>query len=126
MKLTRQKTKKGHRNGCLLFEKRGSVDKSETARREHPANLLPSTLSVTTSFIAIYLTFRRSAYFGLAYAANNIVLIILWTLASMTNVSYMSVMICFVMFLVNDLYSFANWGKVQKRQLCGVREAQAL
>ena len=38
------------------------------------ANLLPSTLSVTTSFIAVYLTFRRSPYFALAYAANDIVL----------------------------------------------------
>lgn len=36
------------------------------------ANLLPSTISVTTSFVAIYLTFRRSAYFAVAYAANDI------------------------------------------------------
>ena len=46
------------------------------------ANILPSTLSVTTSFIAVYLTFRRSPYFALAYAANDIVLILLWSLAS--------------------------------------------
>lgn len=26
------------------------------------SNLIPSTLSVTTSFIAVYLTFRRSAF----------------------------------------------------------------
>ena len=30
------------------------------------ANMIPSTLSVTTSFIAVYLTFRRSPYFALA------------------------------------------------------------
>ena len=30
------------------------------------ANMFPSTLSVTTSFIAVYLTFRRSPYFALA------------------------------------------------------------
>ena len=29
----------------------------------HTANLMPSTLSVTTSFLAVYLTFRRSAFF---------------------------------------------------------------
>ena len=46
------------------------------------ANMIPSTLSVTTSFIAVYLTFRRSPYFALAYAANDVVLIILWTLAA--------------------------------------------
>lgn len=46
------------------------------------ANMIPSTLSVTTSFIAVYLTFRRSPYFALAYAANDVVLIVLWTLAA--------------------------------------------
>ena len=40
------------------------------------SNILPSTLSVTTSFIAVYLTFRRSPFFALAYAANDIILII--------------------------------------------------
>lgn len=28
----------------------------------HTANLIPSTVSVTTSFLAVYLTFRRSAF----------------------------------------------------------------
>ena len=42
------------------------------------ANIFYSTLSVTTSFIAVYLTFRRSPYFALVYALNDIVLIILW------------------------------------------------
>lgn len=82
----------------------------------HTANLLPSTLSVTTSFIAVYLTFRRSPYFALAYAANDIVLIILWILASMKDISYLSVIICFFVFLVNDLYGFRNWQKMKKRQ----------
>ena len=41
------------------------------------ANMFFSTLSVFTSFIAAYLTFRRSPYFALAYAANDVVLIIL-------------------------------------------------
>ena len=68
------------------------------------ANIIPSTLSVATSFIAVYLTFRRSPCFALAYAANDVVLIVLWTLADMENTSYLSVIICFVMFLINDLY----------------------
>lgn len=80
------------------------------------ANILPSTLSVTTSFIAVYLTFRRSPYFALAYAANDVVLILLWTLAAMENISYISVIICFVVFLVNDLYGFISWRKMEKRQ----------
>ena len=72
------------------------------------ANMIPSTLSVTTSFIAVYLTFRRSPYFALAYAANDVVLIILWILAAVEDISYLSVIICFVMFLVNDLYGFVS------------------
>ena len=80
------------------------------------ANLLPSTLSVTTSFLAVYLTFRRSAFFPLAYAANDLVLIVLWTLAAVEDFSYLSMVICFVMFLVNDGYGFFNWSRMQKRQ----------
>lgn len=38
------------------------------------ANLLVSTISVTTSFLASYLTFCRCPYYALAYAANDIVL----------------------------------------------------
>ena len=79
-------------------------------------NLLPSTLSVTTSFAAVYLTFRRSPYFALLYAANDIVLIVLWVLASLEDISYISVIICFVVFLVNDMYGFFSWLKMQKRQ----------
>ncbi len=80
------------------------------------ANIVPSTLSVTTSFIAAYLTFRRSPYFALAYAANDIVLIALWILASVTDISYISVVICFMMFLINDLYGFVSWRKMEKKQ----------
>lgn len=80
------------------------------------ANLLFSTLSVTTSFIAVYLTFRRSAYFALCYAANDIVLIILWALAAVTDISYLSVIICFVVFLFNDLYGFISWKRMSERQ----------
>ena len=81
------------------------------------ANMIPSTLSVTTSFIAVYLTFRRSPYFALAYAANDVVLIVLWTLAAVEDISYLSVIICFVMFLVNDLYGFVSWKRMEKRQM---------
>ncbi len=80
------------------------------------ANLLPSTISVTTSFLAAYLTFRRSPYFALAYAANDIVLIILWVMASISNIHYISVVVCFVAFLFNDIYGFISWQNMKKRQ----------
>ena len=80
------------------------------------SNIIPSTLSVTTSFLAVYLTFRRSPFFALAYAANDIVLIVLWILASITDIRYISVIFCFVAFLFNDIYGFINWQKIKKRQ----------
>jgi nicotinamide mononucleotide transporter PnuC len=80
------------------------------------ANLLPSTFSVTTSFIAAFLTYKRSPFFALAYATNDIVLIVLWVLATKEDISYISVIICFVVFLFNDLYGFFNWLRMQKRQ----------
>lgn len=82
----------------------------------HTANIIPSTISVTTSFLAAYLTFRRSPFFAAAYAANDIVLVILWILAAFSDISYLSVVICFVMFLVNDIYGFNNWLQMQKHQ----------
>lgn len=80
------------------------------------ANIIPSTISVTTSFLAVYLTFRRSPYFALAYAANDIVLVILWALASFTDMRYISVVVCFIAFLFNDIYGFINWRKMKIRQ----------
>ena len=82
----------------------------------HTANIVPSTISVTTSFLAVYLTFRRSPFFSLAYAANDIVLIILWTLASMQERKYIAVMVCFAAFLLNDIYGFVNWQKMKEKQ----------
>lgn len=80
------------------------------------ANLIPSTISVTTSFIAVYLTFRRSPYYALAYAANDIILIILWVMATIESITYLSVVVCFLAFLINDLYGFINWRKIEQRQ----------
>lgn len=81
------------------------------------ANLFPSTISVTTSFIAVYLTFRRCPQFALAYAANDIILIILWSIASTENSRYISVVVCFAAFLVNDIYGYISWQRMAKRQL---------
>lgn len=80
------------------------------------AHIIFSTLSVSTTFIAVYLTFRRSSYFTIAYAVNDLVLIVLWGLASIEDLSYLSVVVCFITFLANDLYGFYNWRKMAKRQ----------
>jgi len=79
-------------------------------------NLVISTFSVTTSFIAVYLTFRRSPYFALAYAANDLVLIVLWILACIEEIRYISVTVCFAAFFANDIYGYLSWQKMKKRQ----------
>lgn len=83
------------------------------------ANLIPSTISVATSFFAVYLTFRRSPLFAAAYAANDIVLIVLWSLAAVNDPKYVSVIVCFAAFLANDIYGFINWRRMSKRQSAG-------
>ena len=80
------------------------------------ANLIVSTLSITTSFLASYLSFLRSPYYALAYAANDVVLIVLWLLATMENLSYFPMIVCFLVFLVNDMYGFFNWRRIYRRQ----------
>ena len=79
-------------------------------------NLIFSTLSVTTSFSAAYLTYLRSPYYGVGYALNDVVLIVLWVLASIKDISYLPMVLCFVMFLLNDLYGFFNWKRLSREQ----------
>ena len=80
------------------------------------ANLLFSTFSITTSFMASYLSYMRSPYYAIAYAGNDIVLIVLWVLASIQDISYLPMVLCFVMFFANDIYGFINWKRMRKRQ----------
>ena len=80
------------------------------------ANIVPSTVSVATSFAAAYLTFRRSPYYALVYGMNDVVLIVLWILAATEETRYISVVVCFVAFWVNDLHGYISWKKMERRQ----------
>ena len=80
------------------------------------ANLLVSTFSVTTSFVAAYLTMWRSPFYALAYTLNDVVLIVLWILACTEDITYASVVACFVAFIANDLYGFFHWRSMQRAQ----------
>ena len=80
------------------------------------AALAVSTLSITTSFLASYLTAMRSPYYALAYAANDLVLIALWVIASLADIASVPMVACFVMFLANDVYGFISWKRMEKRQ----------
>lgn len=74
-------------------------------------NIIFSTVSVTTSFFAASLTMLRSSYYAMGYAANDIVLIVLWVLASINNPRYLSVTLIFIIFFFYDIYGFINWKK---------------
>lgn len=82
----------------------------------HTTNLIFSTFSIATSFLAASLTYLRSPYYALAYAANDVILIVLWVLASIADLSYIPMIFCFIMFLFNDLYGYINWKKMMKNQ----------
>ena len=86
------------------------------------ANLVLSTVSVLTSFFAASLTFLRSPYYALGYAANDVVLIILWVLASMENPGYIPMVMCFVVFFVNDVYGYISWKRMAEMQKKRIRE----
>lgn len=79
-------------------------------------NIIFSTISITTSFLAASLTMLRSSYYALAYASNDIVLIVLWILASIENPVYIPVVVNFLIFFINDLYGFICWKKREIKQ----------
>lgn len=82
----------------------------------HTANLPVSIVSVTTSFLAAFLTACRSPYYALAYAANDIVLIVLWVLAAGNDAACVPMIACFAMFLLNDGYAFFSWKRRAAKQ----------
>lgn len=88
------------------------------------AALAVSTLSVTTSFLASYLTAVRSPYYALAYAANDLVLIVLWLISALTNASSVPMVACFSMFFLNDMYGFINWRRMERRQRAEEEDAR--
>ena len=80
------------------------------------ANIIFSTISITTSFLAVYMTYMRSPYYAIGYACNDIVLIVLWVLASIEKPSNAPMIACFIMFLANDIYGFVNWQRLKRKQ----------
>ena len=79
-------------------------------------NIVLNTISIATSFLAASLTMLRSSYYALGYASNDIVLIILWILASMENPIYIPVVVNFLIFFFNDMYGFISWKKRELQQ----------
>ena len=42
--------------------------------------------------------------------------LILWILASLYDIRYVSVVVCFIAFFANDIYGFVSWRKMKTRQ----------
>ena len=76
----------------------GSEVAIQTLARSHLAALAASTVAV-------------ASYYAVGYAANDVVLIVLWVMASMENPAYIPVAVNFAIFLLNDLYGFVSWKK---------------
>ena len=79
-------------------------------------NLIISTVSVFTSFLASVLTLKRSKFYALGYASNDCICIVLWIIASLDDIENVSIVTCFAAFLLNDIYGFINWNKLEKIQ----------
>ena len=79
-------------------------------------NSIFSTISIITSFIAASLTMLRSSYYAVWYAANDVVLIILWVLASLKDPAYIPVVVNFSIFFMNDMYGFMSWKQRELEQ----------
>lgn len=79
-------------------------------------NLLISTISVFTSFVAAYLTARRSRFYAIGYGLNDIILIIMWIMACREDITYLPMVICFIAFLITDSYGFINWSIMNNKQ----------
>ncbi len=79
-------------------------------------NIIFSTISIITSFIAASLTMLRSSYYAVWYAANDVVLIILWVLASLKDPEYIPVVVNFSIFFMNDMYGFMSWKQRELEQ----------
>jgi len=82
------------------------------------AQLVVSTISLITSALATYLVFRRSSNYALFYILNDIILIVLWTIALVAQgTSLLPVVVSFYVFFINDVYGFIRWKRQEKLQV---------
>ncbi len=79
-------------------------------------NLIVSTVSVTTSFVALFLMILRVPVYAIAFIFNDIVLIVLWSLACVQDIGCLSLAVTFGIFLINDSYTFICWTKRKRRE----------
>lgn len=80
-------------------------------------SLIISTLSLTDSFVASYLLFRRSSNYAIIFIINDIILIALWFTTTLNDgLAHLPVILSFVIFLINDIYGLILWKIREKNQ----------
>lgn len=118
-----QKITSRHIMGLVLFGTLTTLIFYMILRMLETPNIVFSTISITTSFLAASLTMLRTSYYELGYALNDIVLIVLWLLASIENPAYIPVAVNFAIFFLNDMYGFISW---RKREINYIYEEKQL
>ena len=58
----------------------------------------------------------RVPAYAAAFMVNDVVLIALWSFACARSLNYIPMVVCFSVFLINDIYSFISWTKRKRRQ----------
>ncbi|MGN0814597.1 MAG: nicotinamide riboside transporter PnuC [Candidatus Coproplasma sp.] len=80
-------------------------------------NLIVSTISLVASMGAAYLMLRRCEYFSLCFIANDLILLVLWSMKiPELGTAVVPSLISFALYLINDSYSFFNWKRIKRRQ----------
>ncbi|MBP3431269.1 MAG: nicotinamide mononucleotide transporter [Clostridia bacterium] len=81
------------------------------------ANLLLSTFSVGTSILASYMMIRRSELNFVCYIINNFICIAMWlSVMQQADVSYVTVLVNYIVFLFINVYGVVNWLLLKKKQ----------
>ena len=88
------------------------------------SNLAISTVSVALSMIAACFTILRSPFYGLAYACNDVVRIVLWSMVAATDITCLPIVMCFSLFFIYDTYGFINWTRMKKKQAAAAPQLQ--
>ena len=78
--------------------------------------LLLNALATGSCFAASVLMTMRSPYYALCFCANDILLIVIWGLTCASDIGVLPNLICAANFLINDIYGFFNWKRIEKTQ----------
>jgi nicotinamide mononucleotide transporter PnuC len=81
------------------------------------SEVMVSTIALLATLIATYLSYRRSAYYAVAYLIADGIRVGLWCISLFQGESmHLPTMLCFVMFIVSDIYGLIHWDREKNRQ----------